>query len=326
MYDNWQKIPSEKTLRMVKESRESGSYAKAMAYAHGGLLLCQNTENRTIQMEQTLHYFNYVAETMGWTEDDTIYITGHLQGGNDAQICMLLSEYGAFVEHCYSFDGEGHYPELLRSVEEKWGPEEYEYRRSRMYSICGEYDFVNHLGEKVIPEENTIYIKCNFEIQDIAKYHDIVSMFCDENMNYNGMINTGIGTFPSWVTHFTAKVWEKLYEMPPKLRASCQASIMNIAEIGLSKGDCKVGLNGEKASLNDYLATILYAPDLLKESEYIKYELGEKCMDMVVEASVEVAGAVQQWIEKFEDMGKEIIFKSIVMVGASIYPVVNGGQ
>ena len=59
------------------------------------------------------------------------------------------------------------------------------------------------------------------EEEDFAKMHDIVSMFCDENMNYNGMINTGIGTGPSPVTIYTAKVWEEMYEIPQKARASC---------------------------------------------------------------------------------------------------------
>ena len=83
----------------------------------------------------------------------------------------------------------------MDDVRKVLGEKEYNARVSRMYSICEEEDF--------------------------AKMHDIVSMFCDENMNYNGMINTGIGTGPSPVTIYTAKVWEEMYEIPPKARASC---------------------------------------------------------------------------------------------------------
>ena len=217
---------------------------------------CLNVNDLTPQMEQTINFFNYAAETMGWTEDMEIYVTGHSQGGNDAQISILLSEYGKYVDACYSFDGEGHSPELLDDVKKVLGEKEYNARVGRMYSICGEYDFVNHLGEKVIPEKNTIYIKCN--IEDFAKMHDIVSMFCDENMNYNGMINTGIGTGPSPVTIYTAKVWEEMYEIPPKARASCQAAIMNLAEGLLSEGECWKGLNGEQATIGDALVFGLY--------------------------------------------------------------------
>ncbi len=35
LFFNWQGMQSEKTLGMVKESGESGSHAKALAYAHG---------------------------------------------------------------------------------------------------------------------------------------------------------------------------------------------------------------------------------------------------------------------------------------------------
>ena len=96
------------------------------------------------------------------------------------------------------------------------------------------------------------------EEEDFAKMHDIVSMFCDENMNYNGMINTGIGTGPSPVTIYTAKVWEEMYEIPPKARASCQAAIMNLAEGLLSEGECWKGLNGEQATIGDALVFGLY--------------------------------------------------------------------
>jgi hypothetical protein len=154
----------------------------------------------------------------------------------------------------------------LDDIERKWGTEEYENRRSRMYSICGEYDFVNHLGEKVIPEENTKYIKCNFAINDIARYHDIVSMFCDEDYNYGGMINTSIGTGATFVTLFTSNVWDEIDEMPDDMRASCQRAMMNLAEYWLSNKECRVGLNGEKATVWDCLVTVMYGLDAIGDA------------------------------------------------------------
>ena len=225
---------------------------------------CKNIHDLTPQMEQTLCYFEYVAKQMGWTQESIIYVTGHSQGGNDAQISLLLSPYGKFVNACFSFDGEGHSPELLEDVKRLYGVEEYENRINRMYSICGEYDFVNHLGEKVILESNTIYIHCN--IDKWTKVHDITSMFCDESFCYNGMINTSKGTAPSWVTHYTAQVWEELCKMPDDMRASCQAAVMQLAEGFVSGGKCWVGLNGECASLNDYAVFLKYGVSMLIDS------------------------------------------------------------
>jgi hypothetical protein len=266
---------------------------------NGNRLSCKGIDDLTPQMEQSLNYFNYVAENMGWTDEMKIYVTGHSQGGNDAQNVFLLSEYGKYVDACYSFDGEGHSPDLLDDIERKWGTEEYENRRSRMYSICGEYDFVNHLGEKVIPEENTKYIKCNFRLSDIARYHDIISMFgytdgktdlstckmedvltqelwntfkdisslfSDKYHNYGGMINTSIGTGASFVTLFTSNVWDEIDDMPDDMRASCQRALMNAAEYLLSNKECSVGLNGEKATVWDYLVTVRYGLDALKDA------------------------------------------------------------
>lgn len=251
---------------------------------------CLNVNDLTPQMEQTLNFFNYAAETMGWTEDMEIYVTGHSQGGNDAQISILLSEYGKYVDACYSFDGEGHSPELLEAIKNVLGEKEYNARVSRMYSICGEYDFVNHLGEKVIPEENTIYIKCN--IEDFAKMHDIVSMFCDENMNYNGMINTGIGTGPSPVTIYTAKVWEEMYEIPPKARASCQAAIMNLAEGLLSEGECWKGLNGEQATIGDALVFGLYGFGVILDAG--NDTVGHYINELVISNAKKVTGLAEK--------------------------------
>ena len=40
------------------------------------------------------------GDKMGWTEADIIYVTGHSQGGNDAQVAVLCSEkYGALFDN-----------------------------------------------------------------------------------------------------------------------------------------------------------------------------------------------------------------------------------
>lgn len=140
---------------------------------------------------------------------------------------------------------------------------------------------------------------------DIAKAHDIVSMFCDENMNYNGMINTGKGTGPSWVTKYTAKAWEEIYEMPDSMRESCQAALMNFLERFLSGGECTEGLNGEKAELKDYARFLEFGFDAMGDSatkvvmELLKEEMVDDCAIQLIDKAVE-----KGWLP--EDIADEV--------------------
>lgn len=239
----------------------------------------KSMDQMTTQMEQTIDFFETVGKEMNWNKDTRLIVTGHSQGGNDCQVVTLMTDMGHYVDQCFSFDGEGHSPELLKDVKnyllENFGPEEYQERVNKMYSICGEYDFVNHLGEKVIPEKNTKYIHC--EIDGVDKCHDIVSMFCEMKTTmvdgkeqkeyiYSGTINTSVGTSPSFVVDYTAKVWEEIYEMPYSERTACQDALMNIMEVALSGGKSLKGINGEHANAWDYYLLYKYGLDALAAS------------------------------------------------------------
>lgn len=178
----------------------------------------------TTQMKEVVEFFDDFME--GRTTDDTVYVTGHSQGGNDAQICMLLSEYPEKIDACYSVDGEGHSPELIADLKKKLGDEYYD-RVSKMFAINGYDDPVSHFGEIVISKENTIQI--NSDISSNYTYaHDMKGLFGLNNDNkLTGLINErkeGIST----IATLGSNLWEQLNELPPDKRKSCAVSLLAI--------------------------------------------------------------------------------------------------
>lgn len=215
----------------------------------------------TIQMQETIAYIDHVGRQMQWKETDHIVVTGHSQGGNDAQLAILLSQYGSLIKRCYSFDGEGHSPNLCEDIKQTLGQEEYEVRRKRMYSICGENDFINQLGEKVIPDENTRYVLCQKAFVDFGRNHDIVSMFCQKRgrgYHYGAVINTTVGVTPKFWIKYTTQLWDEMNKVSYEKRIACQDAIMYLVELSMSNGKQKQGMHGEKAALKDYKIFIRY--------------------------------------------------------------------
>ena len=119
-----------------------------------------------------LRYFDDMMDEISPSDDVRVILTGHSKGGNLAQYIMLTSKHKHRINSCISFDGQGFSPEFLSSIN---------YPNSasaelcgRMYSICGDNDYVNVLGGKIIPDNNTIYIKTATDVTDMNGAHSIV--------------------------------------------------------------------------------------------------------------------------------------------------------
>ncbi len=232
----------------------------------------KNENDLTVQMEQVADYMNRVAKKNQWNSNSHVILTGHSQGGNDAQLAMLLTEVGAYAEACYSFDGEGHSPWLLDSLKKKYGEEEYNRRVSNMYSICGDNDFANCLGESVFKEENIKYVACHnrkdaTDKQKIVDYHDIRSMFCDEEGNYGAITNTCRNVERGEISYLAENIWKQVEQMPPDMREHAQNGIMQAAQIGLGKNI--VGVNGEVMNFIDGAVTLSYGLGAIAEAAVV---------------------------------------------------------
>lgn len=122
----------------------------------------------------------YVDKVVGYLHLDQrheegcrIDITGHSKGGHEAQIAYLQSKYAAILDNCYSFDGHGTGKGVVDSFRQRTDYD-YDEKIRNMYSINGDNDPVNALGEVIIvPKENTYYVNAGDPSKDIRVTHFI---------------------------------------------------------------------------------------------------------------------------------------------------------
>jgi len=171
-------------------------------YDSSGSIIEENTVTQsdygTRQQVQALNYMNQIIAINGWTAETNITVSGHSKGGNKAQFVALFSD---LVDECYSFDGQGFSPEAIESFKKLFSESFYE-KISKMYSISAENDYVNVLGERLVPEDNVVYIdsmqyksiSSDFvignSVVDIASEHYPQSML-DSSGNLKAIVNQG---------------------------------------------------------------------------------------------------------------------------------------
>ena len=205
-----------------------------------------------------LRYFNDVLDTLDLSGDVKLVVTGHSKGGNLSQYVTLKSKYGDKVRYCISFDGQGFSPEFLSSID---------YGRSshvtelcdRMYSICGDNDYVNVLGNKVIPSRNTVYIRTNTALTDIYGAHTIVpqyykdvgTQYCDYLFNFKtNMFNDQVKEQRE-LAKCSLELSQNAMKLPHDKREDMCRTLMTLAEQYVGGSDSPNGLNGEKATVEE---------------------------------------------------------------------------
>ena len=150
---------------------------------NGNGMTAQSTE----MQEAAREYFDAMAKKYfvdASADGKQIIVTGHSKGGNEAQYVYMTSEYEYLIDSCYSHDGQG----FSGSAREQFmNDERYDYdeKISRMYSICGQNDYVHDLGYVIIPEENTYFVETSGS--GFASLHALENMLGDKDGNYIGL-------------------------------------------------------------------------------------------------------------------------------------------
>ena len=205
-----------------------------------------------------LMYFNDTLDSLDITEDTRIIVTGHSKGGNLSQYVTLktTSEYRDKIKYCISFDGQGVSPELYENMRTK---PFYRTQCGKMYSICGDNDYVNVLGKKVIPKENTVYIMTKTHFADMYGAHSIVpQLYSDVDAHKDDFLYNFSGGHFNRQTKKQRQLAEcsmamsaRTMEMSQEKRAETCSAIMTCAEKFLGGNDSYEGLLGEKADNED---------------------------------------------------------------------------
>lgn len=202
-----------------------------------------------------LRYFNDVLDTLDLSGDVKLVVTGHSKGGNLSQYVTLRSDYGDRVRYCISFDGQGFSPEFLGSISQSRVSE----LSRRMYSVCGDNDYVNVLGNKIIPDANTVYIRTNTSPTDIYGAHTIVPQYykdvdahyCDYLFNFRtNMFNDQVNVQRD-LAMCSRELSKNAMQLPHEKREDICRTLMTLSEQFVGGSNSPDGLNGEKASLEE---------------------------------------------------------------------------
>lgn len=173
-------------------------------------------------------YFDVAVQRMGWNSLHMITVCGHSKGGNKAQFVMLDSDYAELISTCWSFDGQGFSPEAIEYYKKELG-RRYHTRRSRMYSVCGENDYVNGLGKKIIPAGNTYYVETpSATAKKFMSNHVVQSLWEKNGKEYTGSLNSE--TTRGDMCRFSGRLSKSIMVLPVDERRDVSMTVTRIIE------------------------------------------------------------------------------------------------
>ena len=222
-----------------------------MTYSRNGEILSyRNVQNdyASDQQAEALNWFRRIAAQNGWKESTRIILCGHSKGGNKAQFVTIHSD---LADECYSFNGQGFSPEALAAFRDQYR-DAYEVRRRKMRSFAAENDFVNVLGERLVPEDQIYYLESSITLHPIESILDIYGQFypqCEQGK----------------LSRYIESISGELMDMPPFIRQYATLGIMSIFQKHMGKD---TPVNENVISIEDTLAGISAAVGVLLRRLY----------------------------------------------------------
>lgn len=109
--------------------------------------------------KKSLEFFDGIVNEFHDELGGDIYVTGHSQGGNNAQYVTMNSEYGLSIDKCIAMDAPGFSHEAVQRMKDQYGEAYYENQRQKIYSYNGESDFVDPLGLEIIAPQDRDHLR-----------------------------------------------------------------------------------------------------------------------------------------------------------------------
>jgi len=196
-------------------------------------------ERSTRLQRLAVMYFDVAVQRLGLDESCLITVCGHSKGGNKAQFVMLDSDSAGLIDSCWSFDGQGFSPEAIEYYKDKLG-KEYRRRRARMFSVCGENDYVNPLGNRIIPASKTYYLETpRATLESFLSNHIVENLWVKGEEGFTGSLNTESGCGD--LCRFSGRLSRSIMALPVDERQNVAMTVTRIIE----------NMDGERVSGND---------------------------------------------------------------------------
>ena len=199
----------------------------------------------TDQQTEALNWFNKLCTQNGWNKTTPTIVSGHSKGGNKAQFVAINSD---LVTECYSFDGQGFSPEAITMFRSHFP--DYENRRSKIYSLSADNDYVNVLGERLPPDQNVIFLRSSGIGGDPFAYH-----YMETLLNEQGGLNPQAPQ--DEISRYIQNLSDTIMSMPPEERQHITLSIMSVFQHLL--GGSTAPVNGDHVSDSDTVKGVISA-------------------------------------------------------------------
>lgn len=217
----------------------------------------------TLQQEDAALYFDQLAGKGYLDTTGSVYISGHSKGGNKAQFVTLTSAYSEKIDQCFSFDGQGFAPKAIAALQELMGEAEFEKRRNKLKSICGDNDFVNVLGCSVVPLDHIVYVKTDPGPLNPAGYHDIKYLFAqrgaDGSLSFDTRLNPRALTQGSLAV-YVSSLSSMIMNLPDDDLANCAMGLTKLIELG---GKQNTGIHEGSVTVEEVLALLKHGISLI---------------------------------------------------------------
>lgn len=266
--------------------------------------------------QDAAEYFDSVMSDPRISESSNVIVTGHSKGGNEAQFAALASKKAYLVDKCFSFDGQGFSPEAVEYFKKLYGEDFYKQQLQKMYSISGDNDFVNVLGIKVIPDENTIYIKTPTDNYDFKQSHAPYQTPKGDNIDWDNvelrgnLFDYNNGTFYETTKEqrelaaLAKSLSDNIMSLPPEEREDVCRTIMTIAEFG-------AGMNGETATIEEWMG-LLQKSDTIFENVIFSWD-GQKWINRSIH------DALRRYVFQIENGEESNVFVEIICNLVALY-------
>ena len=100
--------------------------------------------------------FDNAMDKYGW--EGPVYVTGHSQGGHNAQYVTLHARRARHITACVSLDGPGHAAASVLAARRQ-GSAYFQAQRNKLYAYNGCCDYVSCLGqEQLVPREHCFFV------------------------------------------------------------------------------------------------------------------------------------------------------------------------
>jgi len=220
-----------------------------------------------------LSYFDeIIKERYEGKSKGNLYVTGHSQGGNNAQFVTIRSEYGDYISNCVELDGPGFSSEFVEESKKKYGEAYYEMQRNKIWAYNGESDYVSCQGqEQIVPDGQVRYIKTpkKDENDNVMFVYHAADWMIDENGKLNDYGEE------SEFRKFVKEVVKEINDLPEEQRERTAKLAMLFAEEYLGPD---IGADITEQDLEDFKRTLI--PMIVK--------LMDKNPDMIIPVLIEL--------------------------------------